>query len=115
MDKEALVQFLSAVRLRPNSAQAWKEFIRGLYAAGHVEEALTQLEAAEAKIGRKPVFLFYKAAILLAIGKTKEGLLQLETALQLHPRQVKKMVELDPSILQHTAVVELIARYRRKR
>lgn len=114
-DKEALVYFLNAVRLRPSSALAWKELIRGLYVAGHVEEALTQLDAAEAKIGRKPVFLFYRSAILIAMGRTKEGLLHLETALQLHPRQVKKLVDFDPSILQHTSVVELVARYRRKR
>jgi hypothetical protein len=49
------------------------------------------------------------------MGRTKEGLIQLETALQLHPRQFKKIAELDPSILQHTSVVELIARYRKKR
>ena len=114
-DKEALVYFLNAVRIRPGSAAAWKELIRGLYLVGHVEEAYTQLEIAEGKIGRKPVFLYYKAVILISMGRTKEGLIQLETALQLHPRQFKKVTELDPSILQHNSVVELIARYRRKR
>ncbi|SIO10855.1 tetratricopeptide repeat protein [Chitinophaga niabensis] len=114
-DKEALVYFLNAVRIRPGSAAAWKELIRGLYLVGHVEEAYAQLEIAESKIGRKPVFLYYKAVILISMGRTKEGLIQLETALQLHPRQFKKVTELDPSILQHNSVVELIARYRRKR
>ncbi|MGX5819445.1 tetratricopeptide repeat protein [Chitinophaga lutea] len=114
-DKEALTHLSNAVRLRPGSSQAWKELIRGLYVAGLVEEAFVQLEAAEARLGKKAVFQFYRAAILIGIGKTKEGLLQLESALQEHPRQVKKLVELDPSILQHTSVVELIGRYRRKR
>lgn len=115
MDKEALVNFLNAVRLRPSNTSAWKEFIRGLYLAGHTDEAMHQLDNAEAKVGRKPVFLYYRAAILIAMGRTKDGLLQLETALQHFPRQVKRFLELDPSILQHPIIVELIGRYRRKR
>ncbi len=115
MEKEALTYFLNAVRLRPSNTSAWKEFIRGLYLAGHTEEAMVQLDNAEAKVGRKPVFLYYRAAILIAMGRTKDGLLHLENALQLFPRQVKRFLELDPSILQHPIIVELIARYRRKR
>lgn len=113
--KEALVYFMNAVRTRPKSASAWQELIRGLYVAGFMEEALTQLAMAEEKAGRKPVFIYYRAAILIAQGKTKEGLLHLETALQQAPKIVKKMVELDPTILQHVSVVELIGQYRRKR
>ncbi|WP_295118730.1 tetratricopeptide repeat protein [uncultured Chitinophaga sp.] len=113
--KDALIHFVNAVRIRPSSPHAWQELIRGLYVAGFYEEALSQLEAAEAKLGRKPVFIYYRAAILIAEGKSKEGLLQLENALQLAPRQVKKLVELDPSVLQHASVVELISRYRKKR
>jgi hypothetical protein len=63
----------------------------------------------------KPLFYFYKAAFLLATGKTKEALLQLETGMNNNPKLVKKLVELNPSILQNQAVVEVIARYKKSR
>lgn len=113
--KEALPFFMNAVRTRPKSASTWQELIRGLYIGGFLEEALVQLDAAEEKAGRKPVFQYYRAAILITMGKTKEGLLHLETALQHNAKAVKKLIELDPAILQHVSVVDLIAQYRRKR
>ncbi|MDQ0105994.1 tetratricopeptide repeat protein [Chitinophaga terrae (ex Kim and Jung 2007)] len=113
--KEALIYFMNAVRARPKSPVVWQELLKGLYVAGFLEEALSQLATAEEKAGRKPIFMYYRAAILIAMGRTKEGLLHLETALQQAPKIVKKLVELDPAILQHVSVVDLIAQYRRKR
>jgi len=113
--KGALVHFLNAIRIRPHSQQPWQNFIRCLFLASMYDEALLQLQMAEKNTSPKPVFLYYRVAILIAMNRTKEALVQLETALQQAPRQVKKMVELDPTILQHTGVVDLLARYRRKR
>ncbi|MBC9912476.1 tetratricopeptide repeat protein [Chitinophaga varians] len=114
-EKDALLYFVNAVRIRPKSVQPWQELVKGLYVFGFLEEALDQLAAAEEKAGRKPVFQYYRAAILIAQGKTKEGLLHLETALQQAPKALKKLVELDPAILQHVSVVDLIGQYRKKR
>jgi hypothetical protein len=49
------------------------------------------------------------------MGRTKEGLQQLETAMNKAPRLLKKMVDLNPSILQHQQVVDLVARYKKNR
>jgi hypothetical protein len=106
---------MHALRLKPGTIGTWQELIRGLYISNFMDEALVQIEEAEQKLGRKPVFQYYRAAVLITTGRTKEGLIQLETALQLAPRQLKKMVELDPTLLQHTSVVELISRYRKKK
>ncbi|SEN75685.1 Tetratricopeptide repeat-containing protein [Chitinophaga rupis] len=114
-NKDALIQFMSALRIKPRSVTTWQEFIRALYVARFFDEAMVQLDEGEQKLGRKPVFIYFRAAVLITTGRTKEGLIQLETALQLAPRQLKKMVELDPTLLQHTSVVELIARYRKKK
>ena len=113
--RDALIQFMSALRIKPQSVTTWQEFIRALYVARFFDEAMVQLDEGEQKLGRKPVFIYFRAAVLITTGRTKEGLIQLETALQLAPRQLKKMVELDPTLLQHTSVVELIARYRKKK
>lgn len=110
--KDALIYLLNAVRMRPNNAKGWQCFMKGLYVAGFHEEALGQLNALDPKISLKPVFQYYKAAILISMGKQKEGLLQLETALQRAPRLLKKFVELDAELLQHTTVLDLLARYR---
>ncbi|TAG98778.1 MAG: hypothetical protein EAZ17_09075, partial [Sphingobacteriales bacterium] len=62
----------------------------------------------------KPLFIYYKAAIALALGKQKEGLLLLEEALYKAPKLLKKFIELNPVILQDQGVVDVIARARRK-
>ena len=49
------------------------------------------------------------------MNKSKEALLQLEKALSISPKQVKKFVELNPSILQNPLVVDKLAQYKRKR
>jgi hypothetical protein len=90
-------------------------FIRGLFASGLYKEALLQLEVAEEKTVKKPVYRYYRCAILLALRRTREALLQLESALAEAPRQVKKLLELDPSIMQHSGVAALIARYKRRK
>ncbi len=49
------------------------------------------------------------------MGKSKEGLLQLEKALSKSPKHLKKFVELSPSILQNQQVVDIIAKYKRNK
>jgi len=63
----------------------------------------------------KPLFLFYKTAVLFGLGKTKEAILQLERAMELAPKMLKKLVELHPPLLQHQQVVDVLARYKRNR
>lgn len=112
-NKEGLIHLLSAVRLRPSSISTWQEFIRGLYVTGYYDEANTQLNAAIQKLGHKPVLSYYRVAVLFALGRSKEGILQLESALQHSPKHVKKMIELDPTLLQHPSILDLISRYKR--
>ncbi|HEY8389252.1 MAG TPA: tetratricopeptide repeat protein, partial [Parasegetibacter sp.] len=91
-DTREAIQYLSTVvRLKPKLVAGWETLIRCLYAAGYFEEALEQIEAAQKATSRKPVFAFYLVVVLIAKGKTKEAILQLEQALELAPRQFKKM------------------------
>jgi len=113
--KEASQYFSTVVRLRPRNSSGWEAFIRCLYKGGFYDEALVQTNAALTLLQQKPLFLFFKAAILFADGKSKEGMLQLETAMGLAPKLLRKFVELNPSILQNQLVVDLIAKYKRNR
>jgi tetratricopeptide (TPR) repeat protein len=113
--KEAIQYFSNVVRSRPRNISSWKALIRCLYHAGFYEEALEQLQAAILITGGKPILIYYLSAVYLALGRSKEALLQLEKALIQAPKMVRKLIELNPTILQYQPVVDVIARYRKKK
>jgi tetratricopeptide (TPR) repeat protein len=112
--KEAVIHFSNFIKARPKNANGWKELIKCLHDAEYFEEALEQVYNAQKNTNDKPVFVFYKSAILFALGKSKEALLQLELGMQQAPALIKQFVALNPSLLQHQSIVELIAAYKNK-
>lgn len=115
MFKDAVQYFSNVVRVRPKNTAGWEALIRCLYKAEYFDEALEQTEAALKVTIGKPLFLFYKASVLFALSKTKEGILQLEEAMRLAPKLLKKFVELNPSILQNRLVVDVVARFKKNK
>jgi tetratricopeptide (TPR) repeat protein len=113
--KEAVQYFSVVVRVRPRGLAGWEALIRCLYKAEYLEEAFEQAQAALIMTNDKPLFLFYKAAVLFSMGKTKEAILQLEKAMEKSPKLLKKFVELNPAILQNQLVVDVLARFKRNR
>lgn len=113
--REAIQYFSVVVKSRPRGMAGWEALVRGLYTSGFTDQAADQVQAALEATGHKPLFLYYKTAILLALGKTKEALLILEAALEQAPRLLKKLVNLDPAILQHQQVLDMLARFKRNR
>ncbi len=113
--KDAVQYFSNVVRIRPRNSTGWESLIRCLYKAEYFEEALEQSTAALNITNGKPLFIFYKASVLFAMGKTKEAILQLEEAMRQSPKLLKKFVELNPSILQNQMVVDVIARFKRNK
>ncbi|MEO9211071.1 MAG: tetratricopeptide repeat protein [Ginsengibacter sp.] len=106
--KEAVLHFSQFIKMRPKNVKGWKELIKFLYQADYLEDALTQVKNAQISTNDKPIFLFYRAAILFALGKSKEALLFLETGLKQAPNLVKQMIQLDSSLLQNYSIIELI-------
>ena len=115
MFKDAVQYFSNVVRIRPKNTAGWEALIRCLYKAEYFEEALEQTQVALKVTNGKPLFIFYKASVLFAMGKTKEGVLQLEEGMRQTPKLLKKFVELNPSILQNQLVVDVIARFKRNK
>lgn len=113
--KDAIQFFSNVVRMRPRNSGGWEALIRCLYKAGFFEEALEQVYAAMKATGAKPIFYFYHSAVLFSLGKSKDALVQLETAMSHAPKLLKKFVELNPSILQNQKVVDIIARFKRSK
>lgn len=110
------VQYLStAVRVRPRNISGWEALIRCLFVAGYYTEARQQTLSAIKHTNGKTVFLYYLSAVLFALNKPKEALLFLEKGLAASPKGVKKLVQLNPAILQRPQVVDAIARHKRNR
>ncbi len=113
--KEAVVYFSNVVKARPRGISGWEALIRCLYKEKFLEEAMEQIENAQQVAGDKPLFIFYKSAVLFGMRKSREAMLQLQTAMEKAPRLLKKFIELNPTILQNQQVVDLIAYYKKKR
>ncbi len=113
--KEAIQYFSNVVRIRPRNISSWEALIRCLYTADFFDEALEQAETALRITEGKPIFIFYLSAVYFALGKTKEGLSQLEKAMTKAPKLLKKLVELNPVILQYQPVVDMIARFKKNK
>lgn len=113
--KDAIQHFTNVVRSRPKNIAGWEALIRCLYTVKYYEEALEQVYAALKLTEGKALFIYYLSAVYFAMGKSKEGLLQLNRAMTKSPRTVRRFVELNPSILQNQQVVDLIASFKRNR
>ena len=112
---EALVCYVNAVHLKPGNKTTWVALIKGLYKVGFWEEAMTQIEVAREHCGNKVDFTYYMAACLFELGKTKEGLVQLENGLRELSSKSKIFTGLNPEFLRRTAVAELIGAYKKKK
>lgn len=111
---EALVCYLNAVRLKPGNKTTWVALIKGLFISALYDEALTQIEIAREHCGDKGDFRYFQAAVLFEMGKSKEGLIQLEKALRIAPKRIKLFTELNPEYLRRTPVADLISKYKKK-
>lgn len=113
--REAIQHFSIVVRSRPRNISGWESLIRCLYKAGYFEEAARQCESALQATDNKPVFYYLYSAVLFASGKNKQAIAHLETALNAAPKLVKKFIEMNPAILQNNNVVDLLARYKKRK
>ena len=113
--KEAIQYFSNVVRQRPKKIAGWEALIRCLYFGEFYEEAIEQIKAAGKMTDGKPIFGFYLSAVYFSMGKSKEGLLHLETAMDKAPKLIKKLIELNPSLLRNQQIVDIIARYKRNK
>jgi tetratricopeptide (TPR) repeat protein len=112
---EAITYFGNVVRVRPKNINGWLELLKCLLTGGLNEEGAEYSDFAFEQTDQKPIFLFYKSMFLLSAGKIKEGILYLEKGMDMNPRLIKKFLELNPAILQQQPIVELIARYKKRK
>lgn len=110
--KDAVIHFTHFIKARPKNVKGWKELIKCLYDSEYYEEALEQVYNAQKNTEYKSIFTYYKSAILFELNKSKEALLQLQLAVNEAPFLIKQFIEMNPSLLQHPAVAEIISNYK---
>jgi tetratricopeptide (TPR) repeat protein len=113
--RDAVHYFLSAVQAKPRNIKGWEALIRTLFISRQFAEAYRHLREATVKLGVRPVLIYYESAILISSGKSKEGFLLLEKALELNHRTLKKFLKIFPAAVKHPQVVELILKYKRRK
>ena len=111
---EALACFGNVVRMRPKNISGWTELLKCLLHADFFTEGIEYAQFAYEQTDGKIIFLFYKSMFLFADGQSKEAIIQLENAMAENPKLIKKFIQLDPRILKHRKVVEIIAKYKKK-
>jgi len=112
---DAAHHFKLVLKYKPKMIAGWEALIKCLYEDKAYTEAESTIVLAESKLGEKPIFQFYRSAILFARGKSKEALLQLEDAAIAAPKLLKKFIDFNPFIMQNQAVVDLLLRIKRNR
>ena len=108
---DAIHHFGVAVKYKPKNIGAWEALIRSLYFSGNLEEAITQSENAFEYTEGKYIFLYYKAFAQFALGRNKEAAISMEDALSKDPKSFKKIVDINPLLLQNNTITELLSRY----
>ncbi len=111
----AVQYFGNVVRTKPKNIYGWQELLRCLYKTNCFEEGAEYTDHAFKMTGQKPIFYFYKSAFLLALGKSKEAIIQLENGMSKNPKLIKKLVDLNPSILQNQLIVDVVAKFKRNK
>src|SRR5690606_13608327 len=110
---EAIFSFGTVVKHRRKSVTGWSNLIKCMYLAGAYEDAEEQAMTAYELTGGKTVFMYYAAFAQYAQGRVADALIQLESALAASPKQFKKVLELNPAILQNHRIINLLAQYKK--
>lgn len=111
--KEAAVCFSTVVKHKPKRIAGWDYLVKCLVLNKQFDLALDQTEIAYASTQGKVIFIFYRSAILYMMGKTVEGMLQLEMALSKSSKLVNKLIKFYPEMMQDPKVAEIIAQYKK--
>jgi tetratricopeptide (TPR) repeat protein len=113
--EQAIEHFANVIKARPKSAKGWSSILDCMLQANLLDSADEYALAAYDATGGKAIFIFYRAAICFATGKTKQGITHLEMAMSKSPKLIKNLIQMMPKILQNPQVVDIIARYKKSK
>ena len=112
---EAIQYFGKVVYNKPTNIAGWEAIIKCLLIVKDLKQAEEKCLLALYHTEQKPIFYFYYVAVLFAKNKNKEAILQLDNAMSIAPKFLKKLLDINSNILQNPKVVEVIAKYKKGR
>jgi tetratricopeptide (TPR) repeat protein len=113
--KSAIQYFGNVVKHRPKNINGWLELLKCFYKANYFEQGVEYVDLALFHTNQKPIFFIYKCAFLLSLGKSKEAMLQLEYGLAKNPKLIKKLIELNPTVLQNQHIIDVVVRFKSRK
>ena len=113
--KDAIFYFGLVVLHKPTNVKGWEALLKCLLKANMLNEANERCLVALELTNQKPILYFYYTAILFARNKNKEALIQLEKAMNIAPKMLKYLLDLNANILQNPQAVDIISRYKKTR
>jgi tetratricopeptide (TPR) repeat protein len=113
--EDALIRFSNVINSKPKNANAWAELLNCFLMGQYFNDGIMYAEMAYEQTEKKPLFLYYKSMFLFCDNKSKEASIILEEAVAQNPKLLKKIIEINPTLLQYSQVVEILAKHKRKR
>jgi tetratricopeptide (TPR) repeat protein len=114
-EAEAKRYFILATSYKPSVKVAWQCFTKFCYHFGHYQEGLNIIDEAEEFCGYKPEWDYYRAVMHLALGRTKDAIVHLETALNENPKKANAIGFISKELNHHPVFTEVLSRFKKKK
>jgi tetratricopeptide (TPR) repeat protein len=115
LHEDAVPYFLNVIKARPKNLKGWTALVECFMHSNNWDKAAEFAQLAYIRMSRKTIFLYHLVAIHYLSGNIKEALTQLQTAMQLDSRMVKKLSDYCPQILQNPQAVDIISQYKKRK
>lgn len=113
--KEAIPYLLNVIKARPKNLKCWVSIVECFIEMEDWDSAEEFAIIAYLKTKNKPIFSYQLVAIYFKSGKVKESINQLQIAMELDRKLVKKLIDMCPEILQHPQAADVIAQYKKRK
>jgi tetratricopeptide (TPR) repeat protein len=111
--RQALDYFTNVIVVRPKHIKGWCGLLDCFAQFGVWKELDKAAAKAYDATGQKPIFLVYRAIACLMMKKTKPAITFLEEAMVVAPNTVRKLIKLNPSLLQFSQVTAFLEKHKR--
>lgn len=111
-EEDIINSYMQALKLKPHSKTVWTNFLKALFKLGLYESMYENSLLILDLDTDKEEFEYYTVAALIKLGKINEAIIRLGNLLEKLPKKIKILTDLDPTVLQRKAIVDLIVSYK---
>ena len=111
--QQAATYFTNVIAYRPKHIKGWCGLLDCFVQFGVWKELDKAAEKAFLETGQKPIFLVYRAIAGLMMKKSKAAIGYLEEAMTVSPQMVRKLIKLNPSLLQFSQITSFLEKHKK--